>query len=100
MTTLTLIFIAGTLFVALCSFIYLAVVLVQNWRNNERVKGSPFHVMDDGIPSGHVEARHNCFETCMSRNAWDVDRTSACALECRKPDLTGKEGTKLAASRA
>ena len=87
MNTSTLILIAGTLFVTICSFVYLAVVLVQNWRNNEKTKGSPFHLMDDGFSFRHTERRHNCFETCMARNDWDVDRTSACALECRKPSL-------------
>lgn len=100
MNAFTIIVVAGMLLVSICSFIYLAVVLIQNWRNNERIKGSPFHVMDEGISFGRVPPHHDCFDSCMSRNAWDVDRTPVCALECKKPNTAAKAATSLAASGA
>ncbi len=88
MSGLTILMIAGLLVVALCSFVYLATVLVANWRQMESSKGSPFHVMDEGLSFGRVEPHHGCFETCMSHYAWNVDQVPSCTLGCKSRPVT------------
>jgi hypothetical protein len=100
MSALTLILIAGILVVSLCSFVYLAMVLVANWRQFESSKGSPFHVTDEGISFGRVAPHHDCFETCMSHFAWSVDEVPPCTLQCKSQGPARKVAVPMATSGA
>ncbi len=83
MSALTIVMLAGILVISVCSFAYLITVMVANWRQIESSDGSPFHVMDEGISFGHVQPHHECFETCMTHSAWDVDQVPSCTRECK-----------------
>lgn len=80
---INLISIVVILVVAICSFGYLADMMLADWRALGRTKGAPFSRLNKRALSHRVKPGLDCFGACMKKFAWDVDETSLCASECR-----------------
>jgi hypothetical protein len=80
---LNMITIVGILVVAICTFGFLADMMLANWRALERTKTDPFRKLNKGVRSHRLKSSLECFEACMNKLAWDVDETSPCASKCR-----------------
>lgn len=80
---INMITIIGILVVAICSFGFLADMMLANWRALGRTKNDPFSKLNKRVLSRHLKPGLDCFEACMNKLAWDVDETSLCASECR-----------------
>jgi hypothetical protein len=80
-TSITII--TAILVVAICSFGYLADMVLADWRALGKTKGAPFSVFNKRALSHRLKPGLDCFGACMKKFAWDVDETSICASQCR-----------------
>jgi hypothetical protein len=76
--------IIGIMFLTICSFGFLADITLRNWKAVGNRKDT-FMFGKLNRRTLHPESRPtlDCFRTCMTKFAWDVDETSSCALGCR-----------------
>jgi hypothetical protein len=80
---INMITIIGILVVAICSFGFLADMMLANWRALGRTKTDSFSKPNKRVLSHRLKPSLDCFEACMNELAWDVDETSLCASKCR-----------------
>jgi hypothetical protein len=69
--------------VVICSFGFLADILLANLRAMGRTKAVPFSKLNRGALLHRQSPSLDCFGTCMNKSAWDVDETSLCASKCK-----------------
>jgi hypothetical protein len=80
---INMIMILAILIAAICSFGYLAAIILADWRALGKTKGAPFSVFSKRALSHRAKPGLDCFGACMKKFAWDVDETSLCASQCR-----------------
>jgi hypothetical protein len=80
---ISMITIAAILVVAICSFGYLADMVLADWKALGKTKGAPFSTFNKRALSHRLKPSLDCFGACMKKFAWDVDETSLCAARCR-----------------
>ncbi len=85
----------GILVILLNVFIFLAAVMAKNRKYNEPLTGSLFSGPKRERSTDHADPRVACFEGCMSRHEWDVNRTPFCASECKPRVRTKRLGFLL-----
>jgi hypothetical protein len=75
--------IAAIAVVAICSFGFLADVMLADWRALGKTKGAPFSKLNKKGLSHGLKPGLGCFAACMKRFAWNVDEASPCASKCK-----------------
>jgi hypothetical protein len=75
----TIAILVGIVVISISGFVYLATVMVENWRSTEGSKGSVFNILDKRRYSGRVEPHRTLFQTCMAKYGWDLDHAAFCA---------------------
>ncbi len=78
-----LMIIIGIIIIVMCSFGFLADMILANWRAMETSKGAPFSKLNRKGLLHRQKPTLDCFGACMKKLAWDVDEVSLCALKCR-----------------
>jgi hypothetical protein len=76
--------IIAIMFVTICSFGFLADIILTNWKAVGNRRDTFMFAKSNRRPP-YPESRPtlDCFRTCMTKFAWDVDETSSCALGCK-----------------
>jgi len=75
--------IATALVLAVCGFIFQAIVMSAYWKIAGKTKSSFFDALDKEKRSRDLHPKVDCFGDCMKRFAWNVDMTSVCTSKCR-----------------
>ncbi len=72
-----------TIFVVIiCSFGYLAVTMLADWKASGKTKGALFSNLTNRFRPQRKRGV-DCFEACMKRFAWNVDQVSFCTSKCK-----------------
>ncbi len=74
--------IIGIVIVVLCSFGFLADMILANWRAMSKTKAAPFSKLNRSGLLHWQRPTLDCFGVCMKKYAWDVEEVSLCASKC------------------